>query len=146
MDYSLIEKIKMVSDYSEIEKIIDCCKEQRMYIIDKEWENTYKEKCPTHYLPLRKFVEAIDLENYLSQPNYENIKDWVYRDPGNASILYILGELKYRELSIPKSVSEMVCESCACCGCSMQKEHLGFDCEECKTKMTYTGYEGYCDE
>lgn len=146
MNYNIMQQIQEISDFADIKNIMDCCKRQGRQIINQEWERIYKRKCPNHYLPLNDFIKEIDLTNWLNSSDYENIEDWVYKRPTNATINSIMNEAKERKLSIPKKVSEMICEACACNGCPYLEEHLGYDCNKCKKEMSYTGYEGYCDE
>lgn len=146
MNYDICNMIQNITDYREITKLIEYCEIQQRKIIGNEWERIYKERCPNHYLSLNDFVTKIDEANLIEVQEYENIEDMVYKYPANATINHIMDEAKDKKLHIPKDVSDMICEACVCCECEYLKEHLGYNCDECKKHLFYTGYQGYCDE
>mgnify|MGYP004731631313 CR=1 FL=1 len=130
----------------ELDSIIKNCKAKQKKILDERWERKYKGCCPKYYMSLEEMTKDLDEYNYLyttSDPNF--VSKWVYSNYFNSNSLpLILHFLKEQNLSLPRKVILMTCESCACRKCENRKEHLmGCLCEEC-AKDHFTRYQKYC--
>jgi hypothetical protein len=140
---------KQIATVEEINSLIESAKERKLEILDKCWEDLYKKRCPKHFLSFSKILKEIEYKNWLDEENLKNFTHFFRIEKINESdtdISTVMSIAHKYKLAIPESVSAMVCEACACNGCPYIKEHLGYTCEECRKRLSYTGYEGYCDE
>ena len=138
------------NDFYKLQDNINYCRKLQENLLNRKWENVYKERCPKYYLPLNEIIRKIESENLFNVPSILSIgtklKEFVYHNTCQiSSIIDLFKYCKDFHLDIPKCVKNMICEACACNGCEFMQDHLGYTCEDCK-KDYYTGYQGYCDE
>lgn len=134
------------NDFYKLKNNIDYCRMLQKNLLNRKWENVYKERCPKYYLPLNEIIRKIENENLTNMPSIPELKEFVYHNTFQiSSIIDLFEYCKDFHLDIPKCAKNMICEACACNGCEFMRDHLGYTCEDCK-KDYYTGYHGYCDE
>lgn len=134
------------NDFYKLQDNIDYCRMLQKNLLNRKWENVYKERCPKYYLPLNEMIRKIESENWTNMPSIPELKEFVYHNTFQiSSIIDLFKYCKDFHLDIPKCAKNMICEACACNSCEFMQDHLGYTCEDCK-KDYYTGYHGYCDE
>lgn len=144
-----IKAIDTVKDIDEMSDLIGYAKDKKAELLDKVWENLYKERCPEHFISYSEVLKAIDRTNWLmneeGRKEFNEYFDILKIRENHAQISEIILIAKLYNLQIPPEVGAMICEACACEGCPYMEEHLFHTCKECK-KVKYSYYEGYCDE
>lgn len=134
------------NDFYKLQDNIDYCRTLQKNLLNRKWENFYKERCHKYYLPLNEIIRKIESENWTNMPSIPEFKEFVYHSTFQiSSIVDLFKYCKDFHLNIPKCVKNMICEACSCNGCEFMSDHLGYTCEQCK-KDYYTGYQGHCEE
>lgn len=137
----------MMNDVEELREVIQKAEEKIIKLHADQWRGYYKNRCGKDFLEYEYFIETFALWNNKGIDNKSEFSRACKIDIYNPCINAILniGE-KYGMNQFGDEIPKMICSACACRGCEFIQEHLGYDCEECKTKLGYQGYQGYCDE
>lgn len=138
-------EIQKITDISKLNRLIHLLKRRRDELFEEQWEKRYKSRCPKHYLSMSGFVHN-NIEYWNNLPSRNSFVEELKENHNEINILNVLRVARKYDLVIPIDAVEMVCESCACLGCSYMKKDLGYDCETCKTVLAYTGYQENCDD
>lgn len=137
MEYIENSRERLERNNAEIARL----KNENRIIAIQMWEDKYKEALGrTGYVPLDTIMVLFEFDNDKAVGLY-GFKEEVYNNPKTTYELLECAEK--HKLRVPEIVWDVVCSSCACCGC----EHncSGWSCDKCKE--TYgCGYSSYCDE
>lgn len=119
-------------------KEISRLKDENRQIAIQMWEDEYKGTLS--YIALDMIVLLFEYDNDKA-PGLCGFKEEIYSE---LKTLYGLLECaKKYKLQVPELVWEIVCNSCACCGCEYNCS--GWSCDKCKETYGW-GYSSYCDE
>lgn len=141
-------QLELVYDINEITNIINNAKKHKCEILDKIWEDYYKERCKHNFLTFSQFVSEFAFWNNDNMVNVDRFKDMCFSISMEESVTIpnVLGIGKsFGFTQFGTKIPKMICEACSCEGCPYLQEHLGYDCKICK-KNGFDGYSGYCDE
>lgn len=61
------------NDFYKLQDNIDYCRMLQENLLNRKWENRYKERCPKYYLPLNKIIRKIESENWSNIPSIPSI-------------------------------------------------------------------------
>ena len=48
------------NDFHKLQDNINYCRKLQENLLNRKWENIYKERCPKYYLPLNKIIREIE--------------------------------------------------------------------------------------
>lgn len=136
-------------------KLYDAIREAKKEILRinaEEWKLMYEKRCGKSFIEFEEFIDQIAFcnLNISGENNREAIESfkedlkYSVTDVWIPNVIRKMESCNMKQLFLPQQ--DMICAACACKGCPSIKEHLGYDCKECKNKMHHSGYEGYCDE
>lgn len=144
-DMTSIEEINTIAGLKDVRKALD---RRGLEIQDSIWELVYKHRCPENYVPWSELLKDIIFWNHEpGSPTSDDFREHcIYNIPSPTinDLFNAMDSFDYTQLG--QKFPKMICEACACQNCPCLKEHLGYDCSECRNKKHFRGYEGYCDE
>lgn len=138
---SLLDEIHEIAD---LNTIIRNCENRKRKLANDKFEKHYTKLAGDTYKSLNDIMNEIHM--YCDDSSkFEDLENYVYNNPHNASISRILEYMDILKLQVSPSLKTMACKCCTCGNCPSMSECLGTSCDYCK-KHNYTHYQYDCDE